>query len=400
VSHFGKPYLGFEKIQKDASGLKQDAHEAIRPTSLERTPEAVSKYLTKDQLNVYTLIYQRALASLMSAKMEDVTTVVLKSGTSHFKVEGVVTTFDGFTKVYPEGSHKDTPLEKMEVGQKFAINKVTSEQKFTSPPSHLSEAKLVKKMEELGIGRPSTYASTIDTIVKRRYVTSEKGILTITDQGKLTTETLEKYFPKFVDAKYTASMETVLDGIIGGKDSRVTVLSEFYFPFVEEIKQAGDTMEVSPYKRTGELCPDCGGELVIKTSHKGVDFISCANYPTCKYSKSLVEKQSRILAETCPECGKPLVERMNKRNQPFVGCSGYPACHFIRGNVVKPITIEDKVKDCPDCKGFLVLKKGRFGPFLACSNFPTCRHMEKVAKPKPDKEVKEKPGKDDGEMKF
>ena len=237
-------------------------------------------------------------------------------------------------------------------------------------------------MEEVGIGRPSTYASTIETLRSRKYVSDNAGILTITEQGARTAHVLEKYFPEIVNAKYTAKMEEKLDNVQEGSDSRLKVLSDFYYPFVEEVEKANEIMYKDKDEPTGKKCPICGGDLVYKQGKNG-QFIGCSHYPTCKYIEKEPKKELVFTGETCPECGKPLVERNKPRSKStFIACSGYPTCHYIKPVEVEVETYTEKdwIKPCPKCNGHLVKKKRKYGVFLGCTNYPTCHYVEKIVR--------------------
>ena len=376
---FGKEYLGKPKAFK-AGELAQDAHEAIRPTSNHRTPESVRQYLTPDQYNLYKLIYNRTIASLLKGKKEEVLDVTLTSGGVDFKVEFVRTLFPGYEVIYKdeEETKHYKNLPSINEGDTFVISSKSIEQKFTTPPARYSEAKIVKLMEEVGIGRPSTYASTISTLKKRKYVDEEKGILIVTDQGKKTAHVLEKYFPNIVDAKYTAEMETKLDTISEGNNSSLSILSNFYDEFMDQFLKVAKAMYDDDPIPTGEKCPICGADLVYKEGKNG-QFIGCSNYPTCKY----VQKEKKELVftgEMCPDCGRPLVERIDTKGRKFIACSGYPTCKYtVKNKPVVEIKEEQFVKKCPDCEtGQLIKKRGKYGYFLGCTNYPTCVHMEKL----------------------
>lgn len=376
---FGKEYLGKPKSFK-ASELTQDAHEAIRPTSNHRTPEQVRQYLTPDQYNLYKLIYNRTIASLLKGKKEEVLSVNLNSNGVKFKLEFTRMLFPGYEVIYKDEEEVKLykHLPEIEVGEELTICEKNIEQKFTTAPSRYSEAKIVKLMEEVGIGRPSTYASTISTLKKRKYVDEEKGILIVTDQGKKTAHVLDKYFPNIVDAKYTAEMETKLDSISEGNNSSIAILENFYDEFMKQYNKVSSIMYVDDPIPTGEKCPICGAPLVYKEGKNG-QFIGCSNYPTCKY----VQKEKKELVytgELCPECGKPLVERVDAKGRTFVACSGYPTCKYtIKEKKPIEITEDQYIKKCPDCEtGQLIKKKGKYGYFLGCTNYPTCNHMEKL----------------------
>ena len=384
VETFGKEYLGHAKKIKTI-GLMQDAHEAIRPSSNHRTPESVRQYLTTEQYNLYKLIYNRALASLMKAKKEEVMIVTLQGGEYTFKFELTHTVFKGYEAIYSEvddvkdynGSFPD-----INVDDYFDLKEKKAEQKFTQPPAHYSEAKIVKLMEEVGIGRPSTYATTIETLRARKYVVNTAGILTLTEQGKKTAHVLEKYFPDIVNVKYTAQMEKKLDNVEAGNDTRVKTLSDFYYPFIKDIEKANEIMYKDDPIKTGEKCPICGADLIIKEGKNG-QFVGCSNFPTCKYVKK-EPKQVVETGELCPECGRPLVERKDKKGKVFIACSGFPKCHYIKQEE-KPTTIPEEQKTdkiCPKCGSPLVKKKGKYGMFLGCSNYPKCDYMERIKRGK------------------
>ncbi|MCQ2776463.1 MAG: type I DNA topoisomerase [Bacilli bacterium] len=383
IEAFGKDYLGQAKKIKTI-GLMQDAHEAIRPTSNHRTPDSVRQYLTPEQYNLYKLIYNRAVASLMKAKKEEVMVVTLQGGEYTFKFELTHTLFKGYEVIYSETDDvKDYSgnFPDIQVGDIFSLLSKNVEQKFTQAPAHYSEAKIVKLMEEVGIGRPSTYASTIETLRQRKYVVNQSGILTLTEQGKKTAHVLEKYFPNIVNVKYTADMEKKLDTVEAGDESRVKTLSDFYYPFVKEVEEANKIMYKDDPIQTGEICPKCGAPLVIKEGKNG-QFIGCSNYPTCKYVKKEPKPEPKYTGEVCPNCGKPLVERVDKKGKVFVACSGYPKCRYIKVNETVHEQEGVTVKVCPKCGGNMIKKKGKYGYFLGCSNYPNCSYMEKIERKK------------------
>lgn len=321
---FGKEYLGHPKHLKKI-GLMQDAHEAIRPTSNHRTPESVKEFLTPEQFELYRLIYNRCLASLMKPKQEEIMEIDLDGNGVKFHTQLSKTIFKGYEILLKEkNSNTYQEFPDIQKGYVFHLTEKKCEQKFTQPPAHYSEAKLVKMMEEVGIGRPSTYASTIDILRKRKYIENSGGILTSTDQGKKTAHVLEKYFPEIINTKYTAAMEKKLDNIETGAVSSLEVLNDFYQPFIKQLDNAYELMYKDEEKEVGEQCPLCGAPLVHKHGKNGT-FIGCSNYPTCRY----------------------------RRDEP--------------------------VKKCPNCEtGYLVKKKGKFGYFLGCTNYPQCTHMEKL----------------------
>ena len=380
IETFGKEYLG--KVKKEHKGeLAQDAHEAIRPTSNHRTPESVRPYLSNDQYRLYKLIYNRALASLMKPKKEEVLVVVLQGGRYTFKFELTHTVFKGYEIVLhdpDEPKDYSDSFPSIKEGDSLPVSKKDCEQKFTQAPARYSEAKLVKLMEEVGIGRPSTYASTIKILRDRKYVDDVGGILTTTDQGKKTSYVLNKYFPEIVDAKYTAQMESKLDNIQEGNSSRLDILTNFYTSFNEQVVRATHIMYVDEDEPTGEMCPVCGSPLVIKNGVNG-QFVGCSNYPNCKYVKKEPKKELEYIDELCPVCGKPLVKRKDKKGKEFIACSGYPTCHYVKPTEQKPAEI---VKTCPQCGGGLIRKRGKYGYFLACNNYPKCTYMEKIIRKK------------------
>ena len=385
---FGKEYLGHAKKIRQVS-MMQDAHEAIRPTSNHRTPESVRKFLTNDQYNLYKLIYNRTLASLMQSKKDEQMSIYLKGGNQTYKLDLTRNVFKGYEAVYSDAEKEENRFDNFpdfEEGKQFKVVLKEAEQKFTQAPAHYSEAKIVKLMEEVGIGRPSTYASTIETLRKRKYVDDQSGILTITPQGALTSTVLNKYFPDIVNTKYTAQMENKLDNIEEGSQSRSKILNEFYYPFIEHFGEVSQVMYKEKFVETGDKCPLCGAPLVIKEGKNGT-FVGCSNFPSCKYvQKEEAEKaEPTKIGEKCPECGGDLVIR-EKNGSTFISCSNFPKCHYTRKmpTTNQSPTIEDAkpVKDCPDCDGYLIKKKGRYGYFLGCINYPKCTHMEKIKRMK------------------
>ena len=384
---FGKEFLGHAKKIRQVS-MMQDAHEAIRPTSNHRTPESVRKFLTNDQYNLYKLIYNRTLASLMQSKKDEQMTIYLKGNDLLYKLDLTRTVFKGYEVIYADSEKEENHFDyfpDFADGEQFKVIEKGAEQKFTQASAHYSEAKIVRLMEEVGIGRPSTYASTIDTIKKRKYVEDESGILTVTQQGALTATVLNKYFPEIIDTKYTALMEKKLDNIEDGNQSRSKILNEFYYPFIEHFDKVSQVMYKEKFVETGEKCPVCGAPLVLKEGKNGT-FVGCSNFPSCKY----VQKEEKVntakeLGEKCPDCGGELLIR-EKNGSTFVTCSNFPKCRYTRKMLTTntSATIEDAkpVKDCPDCDGYLIKKKGKYGYFLGCINYPKCSHMERIPRKK------------------
>ena len=370
---FGEQYCGKRKIVKVEGA--QNAHEAIRPTSNHMTPESVQKYLSPDLYKLYKLIYERAVGSLMAPKKEAVQTVLFDCGGVVFKAEGSSIVFDGYTKLNSSEKATSNVLPVVSEGDTYKVEKVNSEQKMTEPPAFYTEAKIVKLMEEKKIGRPSTYASTIATLLKRKYVESTKGSIISTDVGKRTSYVLNKYFPNFVDVKYTAQMENELDQIQEGNVSRSATLNDFYSKFIKEVDKAYKVMYVDGDEPVGRNCPVCGAPLVKKKSKYG-EFVGCSNYPNCEYRE---KEDLEYTGENCPKCGRPLVYRINKKHKKFVACSGYPKCDYIKAEEEAPKHNHTGLI-CPECGGELVERRSGRKTFLGCSNYPKCHHMEPLRK--------------------
>lgn len=370
---YGKNYVGQVKVSKKTENV-QDAHEGIRPTSILRTPESVKKYLTNDEYKLYALIYARAMASLMAPAQLNATTVSLNNQGYEFKASGSVIHFDGYLRVY--GSYekqKDEILPELENEETLISTDIQKSQHFTKPPARYTEAKLIKELEELGIGRPSTYASIIDTIVTRQYVEMVDKTFKPTESGILTNEKLVEYFDSIINVEYTAQMEKELDEIAEGDDSYVHALISFENKFEPLLENAYEKMEQIQPEKTGETCPECGGDLVIRKGKFG-DFVACSNYPTCKYIKK-DPKEVEYTGETCPKCGSPMVFKKGRFGQ-FEACSNYPECKYIKNEKKKAEPVmTDEV--CPKCGSPLVIKKGRFGEFKACSAYPKCKTIVK-----------------------
>ncbi len=336
-TEYGKEYLGYYHVKNDDGA--QDAHEAIRPTNIAYTPDSIKSHLTNDQYKLYKFIYCRALASQMAASKSDKVAVTLSQNEFDFVANGSVLAFDGYLKVYGDyASNKDTILPELLEGEQLNAESVTPTQHFTEPPKRYTEASLIKKLEEDGIGRPSTYAMIIDTIQQRGYVTlapvkekSRTKFFTPTEQGILTTDKLDEYFSSIINVSYTRDMESELDEIAEGKREEVPTLRAFYDKFTPLLDTAYEKMEKIAPEKVGEICPECGGELVYRNSRYG-KFISCSNFPTCRYTRSLVTKvkeQPEPTGKMCPECGKELLKRKSRFGTYFLGCSGFPKCHYM-----------------------------------------------------------------------
>ena len=346
---YGKEYIGYVKSTKKTENV-QDAHEGIRPTSINRTPESVKRFLSNDEYKLYKMIYIRALASLMKNATTINTTVILNNNNYQFKVTGQEISFDGYLKIYSD--YEDTkdkilpPLD--EYKSKILVSKdITKEQHFTEPPSRYTEAKLIKEMEELGIGRPSTYATTIDIIKKRGYANIVEKKFVPTETGIEITDKLQEFFSHLINVEYTATMETDLDKIAEGNQDYVKVLRDFYNEFDPCLKNAFKAMPKKEAAKTGEDCPNCGSPLVIRKGKFG-EFVACSNYPKCKYIKAEEKKITEVC--DCPKCDGKIVEKKSKKGKTFYGCNNYPKCKEAYWD--KPIG--DK---CPNCGEMLVEKK-------------------------------------------
>ena len=375
ISKYGEKYYKGQKGVKDVRGA-QDAHEAIRPTNLELTPAKVKPFVKDHVYKLYKMIYERTLASLMANKVLQTTTITFKNSHLEFELKGNRVIFDGYN-IIKFDDNETSVLPKFNEGTSYELLDVKTEQNFTKPPARYTEAKIVKLMEEKGIGRPSTYSATIQTLLARKYVTSEKGFLVPTEQGILTSNVLNKYFKDLMNTEYTAEMETSLDKISIGEASELDVIKDFYYPFIEHFDEVKEVMYKEPLKPTGEKCPLCGGDLVYKTGKHG-EFIGCSNYPSCKYVKKEEKEQPKETGRLCPNCGSPLLIRKNKRGQEFIGCSNYPSCRYVE-SINQPEEPSEE-KFCPECGAKMVVKYSRRGRFWGCSNYPNCNHMEPYRK--------------------
>ena len=355
--NYGKDYIGYAIKSKKTENV-QDAHEAIRPTSVYRNPEDIKKYLSTDEYKLYKIIYYRALASLMADAKVEATSVILDNNNYQFKINGQILIYDGYLKayaLYETSEDKVLPDEFKNEGSILTTTDVTKKQHFTSPPPRYTEAKLIKELEELGIGRPSTYAKIMDTIKERGYVTIEEKKFVPTEIGIETTDRLQEFFSELINVKYTAAMETDLDTIALGKLDEIKVLREFYDKFEPEVEKAFGQMEKKAPKETGEVCPNCGSSLVIRKGRYG-EFTACSNYPECKYIKK-EEKQVKEIMD-CPKCGGKIIEKKTKRGKIFYGCNNYPKCKYASwekptGNLCKecgePLVEKNGSETCPNC---------------------------------------------------
>lgn len=355
--NYGKDYIGYAKKSKKTENV-QDAHEAIRPTSVYRNPEDIKKYLSTDEYKLYKIIYYRALASLMADAKVEATSVILDNNNYQFKINGQILIYDGYLKayaLYETSEDKVLPDEFKNEGSVLTTTDVTKKQHFTSPPPRYTEAKLIKELEELGIGRPSTYAKIMDTIKERGYVTIEEKKFVPTEIGIETTDRLQEFFSDLINVKYTAAMETDLDTIALGKLDEIKVLREFYDKFEPEVEKAFGQMEKKAPKETGEVCPNCGSSLVIRKGRYG-EFTACSNYPECKYIKKEEKEVKEIM--DCPKCGGKIIEKKTKRGKIFYGCNNYPKCKYASwdkptGNLCKecgePLVEKNGSETCPNC---------------------------------------------------
>ena len=356
--NYGSEYVGYVKKSNKTENV-QDAHEAIRPTNINNNPEKIKEYLTNDEYKLYSLIYYRALASLMKDAKVEATTVILDNNNYQFKVNGQILIFDGYLKVYSkyeDSEDKVLPDFSNYNSNVLVANTIEYTSHTTKPPARYTESKLIKEMEELGIGRPSTYAKTIDTIEERGYVKVIDKKFIPTEVGIETTDKLQEFFKDIINVEYTKNMEDNLDKIAEGNMEWNKLLSIFYQEFEPKVEVAFKNMEKKAPEETGESCPNCGSPLVIKQSKYG-KFTACSNYPTCKYIKSNKEEKEVKEIISCPKCDGKILEKKTKRGKIFYGCSNYPKCDFASWD--KPI--EEK---CPNCNGTLTEKKDK----IKCMN--------------------------------
>ncbi|MBR2828048.1 MAG: type I DNA topoisomerase [Bacilli bacterium] len=342
--NYGKNYVGYVKSSKKKENV-QDAHEAIRPTSVLRDPLTVKKYLTSDEFKLYSLIYKRTLASLMSDAIFNQTMIIFDNHDYKFKTTGSVMIFDGYLKIYRDYEEsEDKILPEIGESEVCTTTNVEKSQHFTQPPARYSEAKLIKELEELGIGRPSTYATIIDTIKSRDYVTVEDKRFKPTEVGIETTDKLQEFFSDLINTDYTRDMEEDLDSIAEGNKVWNEVLKNFYDLFEPRVKNAFSEMEKKAPEETGESCPECGSPLVIRKGKYG-SFTACSNYPDCKYIKK--EEVKVVEVCDCPNCSGIIVERKSKKGKLFFGCNQYPNCKTAYWD--KPTG-----EKCPECGEMLV----------------------------------------------
>ena len=416
-AQYGQQYLPEKPVHYKSKKDAQDAHEAIRPTDITRTPEVMSAYLNKEELKLYRLIWQRSVASQMMAAIFDQTTIDITAGRFIFRATGSVQKFDGFLKVYQEGrdekSEEDEEAERklplVQQGDVLALNSVAPEQHFTEPPPRFTEATLVKALEEKGIGRPSTYAAIMTTIIDREYVEKLEGRFHPTALGMVVNDLLVASFDDLFNETYTARMEEALDEIEDGKLKWTTALHDFYKTFARDLKNAEAVMRKAKQDvPTDEICEKCGSPMVIKFGRFG-QFLACSKYPECRTTREIAklavagseastagssttengQEAGAEAVEECELCGKPMALKRGRFGQ-FLGCTGYPECRNIR-KIAKsgvaappPVTLDEK---CPVDGAQLVRRHGRFGEFVSCSNYPKCTYIQRettgVACPKP-----------------
>lgn len=369
-SHFGKSYVPSNARRFRQAKDAQDAHEAIRPTDVMRTPESLKRYLSKDQYAIYELVWRRFVASQMESARFDVTEVFVRAGEYTFKASGRVMIFPGFLKVYnEEAQNGEGELPPLSEGERLTVDSMEGIQHFTEPPPRYTEATLIKDLEEKGIGRPSTYANIVSIIQEREYVIKQRGKLVPTELGKQVWITLKGFFPEVFDTSFTARMEEELDKVEGGKDRWQDVVQDFYGPFersLKKIEKNKDRIRSDLQEETEDVCPKCGRRLIKKWGRNG-QFLACPAYPECRFSKPLEEGGSQtVLDSNCPKCGSKLVLKVGRYGR-FAACENYPKCKHTES---LPIGV-----DCPvnGCGGQVVEKVTRRGRvFYGCSNYPRC----------------------------
>ena len=400
AERYGADHLPSEaRLFKTKAKNAQEAHEAIRPTSIRREPAAIKEHLSAEQAKLYELIWKRTLACQMAQALIDTVAVDLNCGQGNqFRATGSTVTEPGFMAVYLEGrddaagadDDEDRMLPAMEPGDRVDLVRVRREQHFTEPPPRFTEASLVKTLEEYGIGRPSTYASIISTLQEREYVTLEKKRFTPTDVGRIVNRFLTEYFTPYVDYDFTARLEDELDAVSRGEEDWVPVLENFWRPFKERVDHTQENVKRSDVTQEAmdEACPKCGSPLSIRLGRNG-RFVGCTKYPECDYARDLNPEGAEAVApelvegRNCPECGSTLEVKRGKYGK-FIGCSAYPKCRYIEP-LERP---EDTGVACPQCgKGTLQKKKSRRGKiFYSCSTYPACDYAvwdEPIAQPCP-----------------
>ena len=356
---YGENYAALKPRAVKLSEGAQDAHEAIRPSSVMRTPKSLEKYLTKDQMRLYSLIWSRFVASQMTPAIVDTMRVDLEQNGVTYRANGSKLKFDGFTKVYAESKRKDNILPDLAKDDEVSLVKNQPEQHFTLPPARYTEATLIKTLEENGVGRPSTYAPTLNVIQKRYYVKLAARKFEPTELGEIVDNMIEECFPDILNVDFTANLEGQLDEIEEGKQEWVSIIDEFYQPFSTEVKEASEKLAKVTIKDepAGFNCEICGAPMVIKMGRYG-KFYACSRFPDCRNTQAIIKQ----IGVTCPLCGKgQVVERKSKKNRVFYGCSRYPECEFVSWD--KPVG-----RNCPKCDHYLVYKKTKQGQQVKCPN--------------------------------
>ncbi|GAA7888771.1 type I DNA topoisomerase [Helicobacter pylori] len=375
LKDYGKDYLPPKaKVYSSKNKNAQEAHEAIRPTSIILEPNALKDYLKPEELKLYALIYKRFLASQMQDALFESQSVVVACEKGEFKASGRKLLFDGYYKILGNDD-KDKLLPNLKENEPIKLEKLESNAHVTEPPARYSEASLIKVLESLGIGRPSTYAPTISLLQNRDYIKVEKKQISALESAFKVIEILEKHFEEIVDSKFSASLEEELDNIAQNKADYQQVLKDFYYPFMDKI-EAGKKNIVSQkvHEKTGQSCPKCGGELVKKNSRYG-EFIACNNYPKCKYVKQTENANDGANQELCEKCGGEMVQKFS-RNGAFLACNNYPECKNTKSlkNTPNANEIIEGVK-CPECGGDIALKRSKKGSFYGCNNYPKCNFL-------------------------
>lgn len=357
--NYGTEYAATKPVKGKLPEGAQDAHEAIRPTSVFRTPAKMKQYLTSDQYKLYNLIWTRFVASQMTAEVSDTMTVTMSQNGVDFRANGSKVKFPGFTKVYKRAREKDNLLPDLEQGDSVKMVSDNPSQHFTQPPARFTEAALIKTLEENGVGRPSTYAPTLNTIQRRYYVRLVSRHFEPTELGEIVNEIIEKQFPEIVNVKFTADVENQLDEVEAGKKNWFSVVDSFYQPFSKEVEKADSEVEKIQMQDqlAGKNCDICGAPMVVRMGRFG-KFYACSRFPKCRNTETIVKK----IGVKCPKCGMgEIVERKSKRNRTFYGCSRYPDCDFVSWD--KPVG-----RNCPKDGHFLVVKKVKGGTQVLCPN--------------------------------
>ena len=358
TSEFGKSYLAGQKVVKKSNVKIQDAHEAIRPSDIYRTPAKVKDSLSRDQFRLYQLIWKRFAASQMAAAVYETVNVRIGAGEYRFTVSASKVAFDGFMSVYTseddEKSENNVLLKALDESTKLSLTEFEPKQHFTQPPAHYTEASLVKTMEELGIGRPSTYSPTITVLLGRRYIVKEAKNIYITELGEVVNQIMKENFPTIVDEHFTANMESLLDGVGEGKVNWKTVIANFYPDLIKAVEAAEKDLDKVKIEDevTDVICDECGRNMVIKYGPHG-KFLACPGFPECRNTKPYLEK----IGVACPKCGKDIVLRKTKKGRKYFGCEDNPDCDFMSWS--RPVE-----KKCPKCGGYMVVK----GNKIACAD--------------------------------